>query len=251
MDYMFTAKEDSHRYLYQETASLEKLGEVHSLERRHRRGPQHQRWRYRWANGIRLRNTDDSLNVNWPELRIFEEDGKQRFRFACIGSHLVSEHNVEELVQAARTRWKIENENINTLKTKGYHIEHNFGHGKQFLAQTLLSLNLLTFLFHTLLELLDRRCTLIRGTRPRRDTFFQHLAVLTQYMCFQGWQQIAVHAGRAEARRTRADRTPHPLLPGLLQRSLPKTIESSRYVHDPAVILCRNSTTLPEPRAPS
>jgi hypothetical protein len=102
----------------------------------------------------------------------------------------VSEGNVEELVQAARTRWKIENEDINTLKTKGYHFEHNFGHGKQFLAQTLLSLNLIAFLFHTALELLDRRCALIRDTLPRRDTFFQHLGVLTQYMCFQGWQQL-------------------------------------------------------------
>ena len=35
------------------------------------------------------------------------------------------------LVAAGRRRWKIENENNNTLKTKGYQFEHNFGHGKQ------------------------------------------------------------------------------------------------------------------------
>jgi hypothetical protein len=190
MGYLFTAKEDSQRYLFEEIASLEKLGEVHGLERKYWTGRQHRIWRYRWANGVRLRNSDDSLNVNWVELTISDEDGKTTFHTACIGSHLVSEGNVEELVQAARTRWKIENEDINTLKTKGYHFEHNFGHGKLFLAQTLLSLNLIAFLFHTVLELLDRRCALIRGTLPRRDTFFQHLGVLTQYMCFQGWQQL-------------------------------------------------------------
>jgi hypothetical protein len=190
MGYLFTAKEDSQRYLFQEIASLEKLGEVHALERKRWTGRQHRIWRYRWANGVRLRNSDDSLNVNWAELTISDEDGNTTFHTACIGSHLVSEENIEELVQAARTRWKIENENINTLKTKGYHFEHNFGHGKLFLAQTLLSLNLIAFLFHTVLELLDRRCALIRGTLPRRDTFFQHLGVLTQYMCFQGWQQL-------------------------------------------------------------
>ena len=190
MGYLFTAKEDSQRYLFEEIASLEKLGEVHVLERKHWTGRQHQIWRYRWTNGVRLRNSDDSLNVNWAELSISNEDGKKTFHTACIGSHVVSEGNVEELVQAARTRWKIENEDINTLKTKGYHFEHNFGHGNQFLAQTLLSLNLLAFLFHTVLELLDRRCALIRATLPRRDTFFQHLGVLTQYMCFQGWQQL-------------------------------------------------------------
>jgi hypothetical protein len=182
MGYLFTAKENSQRYLFEEIASLEKLGEVHFLERKHWTGRRHQIWRYRWANGVRLRNSDDSLNVNWAELTISNEDGKTTFHTACIGSHLVSEHNVEEVVQAARTRWKIENEDINTLKTKGYHFEHNFGHGNQFLAQTLLSLNLLAFLFHTVLELLDRRCALIRDTLPRRDTFFQHLGVLTQYM---------------------------------------------------------------------
>jgi hypothetical protein len=190
MGYLFTAKEDSQRYLFEEIASLEKLGEVHVLERKHWTGRQHQIWRYRWANGVRLRNSDDSLNVNWAELSISNEDGKRTFHTACIGSHMLSKGNVEELVQAARTRWKIENEDINTLKTKGYHFEHNFGHGTQFLAQTLLSLNLLAFLFHTVLELLDRRCALIRATLPRRDTFFQHLGVLTQYMCFQGWQQL-------------------------------------------------------------
>ena len=32
------------------------------------------------------------------------------------------------------TRWKIENETFNTLKNQGYHAEHNFGHGNQYLA---------------------------------------------------------------------------------------------------------------------
>jgi hypothetical protein len=33
----------------------------------------------------------------------------------------------------------VENENSNTLKTKGYHLTHNFGHGKQHLSSLLLS----------------------------------------------------------------------------------------------------------------
>jgi hypothetical protein len=165
---------------------------VKSFERQQWDGKVHTKWHYRWANGVRLRNEDDSVNVNWVEAILSGEDGKQRFRIAFITSHLITEQNVEEVVRAGRTRWKIENEDINTLKTKGYHLEHNFGHGKQYLAQTLLSLNILAFLFHTALELLDRRCALIRRTLPRRDTFFQHLGVLTQYMCFEGWQQLMV-----------------------------------------------------------
>lgn len=190
MNYLFTAKEKSHPYLYEEIASLEKLGEVQVLPRTRWTGKEHQHWTYRWVNGVRLRNSEDSLNVNWVELTISGQDGTPRFHTALIGSHLVSEANVEQVVEAGRTRWKIENEDINTLKTKGYHFEHNFGHGKLYLAHTLLSLNLLAFLFHTVLELLDKRCALIRRTLPRHDTFFQHLSVLTQYMWFEGWQQL-------------------------------------------------------------
>jgi len=190
MDYIFTAKEESHRYLYEELASLQKLGEVRSFQRTRWTGTERQIWRYRWANGVRLFNRDDSPDVNWVELTIEREDGTRRYHIAFISSHLITEANVEEVVRAGRTRWKIENEDFNTLKTKGYHFEHNFGHGRHFLAQTLLSLNLLAFLFHTVLELLDVRCALIRRTLPRRDTFFQHLSVLTQYVCFEGWQQM-------------------------------------------------------------
>jgi hypothetical protein len=36
-----------------------------------------------------------------------------------------------------------------------YNLTHNFGHGKQHLSALLVPLNLLAFVFHTLLELLD------------------------------------------------------------------------------------------------
>jgi len=48
MDYLFTAKEEAHRYLYEEIASLEKLGEVKSFERKQWDGKVHTIWRYRW-----------------------------------------------------------------------------------------------------------------------------------------------------------------------------------------------------------
>jgi hypothetical protein len=37
--------------------------------------------------------------------------------------------NVVAIVQAGRARWKVENENNNTLKTQGYNLTHNFGTG--------------------------------------------------------------------------------------------------------------------------
>jgi hypothetical protein len=94
------------------------------------------------------------------------------------------------MVQAGRTRWKVENENNNTLKTKGYHLEHNFGHGKQHLASLLVTLNILSFLFHTLLELLDEKYHLFRAHLPTRKTFFDDLRALTRYICFDSWDHL-------------------------------------------------------------
>jgi hypothetical protein len=91
---------------------------------------------------------------------------------------------------AGRGRWKVENENNNVLKTKGYHIEHNFGHGKQYLSAFLLSLNLLAFLAHTALGWCDDRYALLRQTLVRRQTFFDDIRALTRYMVFESWHHL-------------------------------------------------------------
>ena len=53
------------------------------------------------------------------------------------------------------TRWKIENRRDQCAQGQGYHVEHNFGHGKRYLSQVFLVLNLSPFLLHTALELVD------------------------------------------------------------------------------------------------
>lgn len=187
LDFIFVAKPVMHKHLFEEIEGLEKLGGVHTLQHSAWTGKNHRHYHYRWLNDVSLTAEKDSLLVSWVELQIFDDEGKVTYRNCWVTSHPISEQTVVELVKAARCRWKIENENFNTLKTKGYHLEHNFGHGQQFLSQTLLSLNVIAFLFHTLLELMDSRCALLRSTLPRRDTFFQHVATLTQYLCFDSW----------------------------------------------------------------
>jgi hypothetical protein len=97
---------------------------------------------------------------------------------------------VAEIVLAGRTRWKVENENNNTLKTKGYNLEHNFGHGKQHLASFLVTLNILSLLFHTLWERLDEKCKLLRSHLPTSKTFFDDLRALTRYLYFESWDHL-------------------------------------------------------------
>jgi hypothetical protein len=98
--------------------------------------------------------------------------------------------NVVAVAQSGRGRWKIENENHNVLKTKGYHLEHHCGHGTQYLAAFLLSLNLLALLFHTVLEWSDERYALRRRVLARRQTFFHDVQALTRYMVFDYWDHL-------------------------------------------------------------
>ena len=80
----------------------------------------------------------------------------------------------------------------NTLKTKGYHLEHNFGHGKENLSSTLVTLNLLAFLLHTLMDMMDSKYQLIRQRLGTRKTIFQDFRALTRYLVFDSWDDLLI-----------------------------------------------------------
>jgi len=84
----------------------------------------------------------------------------------------------------------VENESFNVLKTKGYHLEHNFGHGKQHLAAVLASLNLLAFALHAVCDLAEGLWRQARETLGPRTRFFQGLQVLTSYLVFSSWSDL-------------------------------------------------------------
>ena len=54
----------------------------------------------------------------------------------------------------------------------------------------LLSLNLLAFLFHTVLEWSDEQYALPRRVLARRQTFFQDIQALMRYMVFDSWEHL-------------------------------------------------------------
>jgi hypothetical protein len=98
-----------------------------------------------------------------------------------------AQYNVADFVDAGRARWKVENENNNVLKTQGYNLEHNFGHGNNHLSSLLLSLNLLAFLFHTVLDLTNQNYQQVRQLLGTRKTFFNDIRALTRYLLFESW----------------------------------------------------------------
>jgi hypothetical protein len=190
-NFILVCKPDSHTTLYERLAFWQETGAMQNVECRQRSGRVSKIILYRYINDVSLRSGPDALSVNWLEItEVDAKTGQQLYHNSFITNHHIKDDNVVALAQAGRSRWKIENENNNVLKTKGYHIEHNFGHGKRYLAAFLLSLNLLAFLFHTVLGWHDDKYALLRQTLSRRQTFFDDIRALTRYMVFKGWQPL-------------------------------------------------------------
>lgn len=191
LSFIFTCLPDSHAALYDWLNYLKGIGEVKTLEicQWHKRAQELAQYRY--GNQIPIRDTQPALLVNWCELTLTRQrDGKILYQNAWITDHPLNHETVPSVVSAGRSRWKTENENHNVLKTKGYHLEHNFGHGQQHLATVLLTLNLLAFLFHTVLHLVDASYQRIRQKRGTRKGFFQDVLSLTKYFLFNSWQHL-------------------------------------------------------------
>jgi hypothetical protein len=142
MSFIFTCLPDSHAALYDWLNYLENVGEVKTLETRQWNQRSQEIYQYRYVNQIPIRDTQPALCVNWCELTLTRRDGKLLYHNTWITDHPLTDETVPQLTSAGRSRWKTENENHNVLKTKGYHLEHNFGHGQHHLATVLLTLNL-------------------------------------------------------------------------------------------------------------
>ena len=110
----------------------------------------------RYVNHLILNGQHQDLKVNYFEYEeIDHQTGDTIFFSSWITDILITPENCKELVAVARCRWKIENETFNTLKNQGYHLEHNYGHGKHFLATNFALLTMLAFLVDQIAQQLD------------------------------------------------------------------------------------------------
>ena len=181
-NFIFVCLPESHPVLYDWIAFQADKGNVKATQRQQRRGKSDEVWHYRYLNDVPLRGQTPALSVNWCELTVTRKsDAKVLYRNSWVTHHFLTPQRVIEVAAAGRCRWKTENENHNVLKTKGYHLEHNFGHGKQHLS---------AFLFHTVLHMADERYQQIRQIRGTRKGFFQDILALTNYLWFESWSAL-------------------------------------------------------------
>ncbi|MFP3958602.1 MAG: hypothetical protein ACLFUX_00390 [Spirochaetaceae bacterium] len=109
-------------------------------------------YRYRYRNGVPLRDGEDALWVNWMELTIMDTDGTVARPFSFVTDLTLTKANIVNMIAAGRSRWKIENEH------------NNF----------------------------DRRYQLLRKTLGRRKTFFQDVQALTKYFFYDSWSHLLI-----------------------------------------------------------
>lgn len=184
-DFIFTCKPTSHKKLYEWLEKPENI--VFITTKKYKNGKHWEIHTYRYANDVPIRNTDDALRVDWCEVTINDEKGDRIYKNSFATNFNITATNVADIVADGRARFKVENENNNVLKTKGYNLEHNFGHGKENLSMLLMTFNLLAFLFHTVLEFCDEKYRLLRQKLPTRKTFFDDIRALTRYVFFRNW----------------------------------------------------------------
>ena len=193
--YIFVAKPTSHKYLYEQIVMIRNLRTLDTIKKEKIVQGKKQISTYSYINNMMMtapqgNKIHQPLLTNWCEVIVTNLSGKKLYHNSFITDIPLHANNVADITGAGRTRWKIENENNNTLKTKGYNLEHNFGHGKKNLSKTLCSLNILAFLFHTVQELEDELYTELRNNIGSREQFFSGINLLTTMFNFKSFNHM-------------------------------------------------------------
>ena len=194
--FILTCKPSSHRTIEEYLRGAELQEHRQTIYKRGKRSTTI----YRWLSALPLRATGDAVVVNWFSIETLNANGKRTYYNSFVTDLAITPDTVAELAACGRARWKIENETFNVLKTTGYNLGHNFGHGKDSLASVLVTLNLLAFAFHTaayLAVIAWRTAVIARGVRYR---FFEHLRTITAYVVFQDWDHLLQSIAAAAVR---------------------------------------------------
>lgn len=184
--FIFVAKESSNKTLFKNIS----LSKLQNYDRKYKEKNKEYTENIKFVNNVQLTSAEDSVYINYLEYTIFDKNGKKIYHNKFITNHKITLLNAKNLVKLGRSRWKVENENNNTLKTKGYNFEHSYGHGEKFLAAMLATLAILAFLTHTIMSLSYDwyvKASKICGTRIN---FFNQMKFITRFMLFENWEDL-------------------------------------------------------------
>ena len=186
MSFILVAKPGDHTFLFKCLSILKQQDKTHTLEFKDTKGHRHI---YEWVNGIPLNESRQNDTVNYLEYTLIVDD-KISFHCGWVTDIPVDQANIEVLVKGGRARWKIENENFNTLKNLGYHAEHNFGHGSQHASLNFFLFTLIAFFVHQILELTDPLFQKCRSEFSSRKEFWNQLRCTIRILVFSSFKGL-------------------------------------------------------------
>lgn len=186
--YVLVAKPESHKEMFEWVEEIDRMGESHRGHWQEGPACKRRRFEYRIVREVPL---SASRRVKVTMVEVWESDskGKLLYHNSWITDLAVGNENLAEVVSIGRSRWKIENEQFNVQKNRGYELEHNYGHGKENLSQIFYLLNLLAYVTHNILEMGDRLYQRSRGRASLRE-LWGDLRSLMKTVLVESWQQM-------------------------------------------------------------
>lgn len=184
MHVLFVAKPGDHKYLFE---WIEAYPSLPHIEFEDNKGKIHH---IRWQNSVPLTGSAKTIEVNYLEYQQRQPSGKVTFKNSWVTDIPINQDNAITLARAGRCRWKIENECFNSLKNQGYEIEHNYGHGSEYLAYNMYLLTLLAFFFHQIFELSDGVYQACRQAYGSKRHLWENFRATIRMLIVEDWEQL-------------------------------------------------------------
>lgn len=190
-NFILRIKKGDHKHLYDCIEKMEPEKHEHTINNGK------ETLYYRWYNKLKL-NASSSIDVNVLKVYSTKTDRHGNKNSTIVGVWVtdldITLESVTEITKAARSRWMIENECFNILKTHGYAIDHSYGHGKKNLSFNFYVLIVLAFTLHQIHELTDRLFQQARTLYISKSKLWHSLLFLFNMMIFDGWVQMMEYA---------------------------------------------------------
>lgn len=152
-----------------------------------------------WVNDVELFSST-KVRTNYMEAweLVPQKDGSNKSQYygKWITDLEIKLDNAKTLIDAARARWKIENECFNSLKNHGYNIEHNYGHGSDNLSYNFYNFTLLAFTMHQIHQLTDKLFQEMRTKFSRLGCMWEKIRNTAELLFFESmdilWEFVAL-----------------------------------------------------------
>ena len=197
--YVTGAKESDHKYLFEQfkinsvNSCTEKFQEtIYAGEKVKRTTTR----TYEFISDLEINKTHTGFKTNFIYFTevIKTVDAKGRTKefktnFSWVTDLELKEKDLPLIVATARRRWGIENENFQTLKkTTDYSLEHNYGHGKEFLAINFAVLCILAFLIDQVQEIACSFFKEMLAKAKSKRTLWEDMRSAIAWNLFQDWE---------------------------------------------------------------